>query len=141
MAQLEEVFQALNSLKEELYRLRRVEQEYHRLKREYEALLKQARIEGKGLTVKPEEGFYFCKDSGVYTGHSALNFKEFYEALDKLPPASIEFHTGRGDFEKWLRFIGMHGLAKKFETMRLSKLSGEPLRQRLVETMENAAEG
>ncbi len=138
MAQFEEVFQALSSLKEELYRLRRVEQEYRRLKREYEALLKQVRVEGRGLTVKPEEGFYFCKESGVYTGHSALNFEEFCEAFNKLPLKSIEFHSSRGDFEKWLRFIGMNDLAREFEAVRISNLSGEPLRQRLVEAMKKA---
>lgn len=136
MAQFEEVFQTLNSLKEELYRLRRVEQEYLRLKREYEALLKQVRIEGKGLTVKPEEGFYFCTNTGNYTGYSALNFEEFHETFYKVPLESIEFHMERGDFEKWLHFIGMQDLAREVEAIRTSKLSGENLRQKLAEAME-----
>jgi len=138
MAQFEEVFDALNSLKEELYRLRRVEQEHLRLKREYEALLKQVRAEGKGLTVKPEEGFYFCTEDGAYTGFSALNLEEFYEAFKKVPLKSIEFHAEREDFERWLNFIGKHDLAKEFETIRLSKLSGDVLRQKLIEIMDNA---
>ena len=85
MTQYEETLQVLDSLKEELCRLRRIEQEYLRLKREYEALLKQVRIEGQGLARNPEKGFYFCTASGVYIGRSALNIQEFYEAIKNLP--------------------------------------------------------
>ena len=36
MTQFEEVFDTLNSLKEELYRLRRIEQDYLKLKQKYD---------------------------------------------------------------------------------------------------------
>lgn len=136
MSQYEEAFKVINSLKEELHRLRRIEQEYRRLKREYEALLKQVEHEDKRLAVKPEEGFYFCTDDGVYTKYSALNFEEFYDALKKIPLKSIEFHTGRGDFEKWLTFIGMLDLAKEFENIKALNISGERLRLKLIEAMD-----
>jgi len=139
MSKYEEAFRVINNLKEELHRLRRIEQEYYRLKREYEALLEQVKREDKGLTVKPEEGFYFCIDIGVYTEYSALSFAEFYEVFKKIPLTSIEFHMRGGDFEKWLSFIGMQDLVKEFENIRASNISGENLRRRLIEVMDKAS--
>ena len=139
MSQYEEAFKVINSLKEELHRLKRIEQEYRRLKREYDALLEQVEHEEKrGLTVRPEEGFYFCTDDGVYTQYSALNFEEFYDALKKTPLKSVELHIGRGDFGKWLTFIGMPDLAKEFENIKALNISGESLRLKLIEATDKA---
>jgi hypothetical protein len=130
LSRYEEAFQALNNLRKELLRLRRIEQEYYRLKREYEILLER----------KKRDGFYFCIGPEVFTGHSAVNFEEFYEAFEKIPLNSIEFHMKRGDFESWLSFINMHELAQEFEKIKQSKLSGNALKQKLLELMEKVVE-
>jgi hypothetical protein len=135
VSQFDDVFQALYSLKEELYRLRNIEQEYLKLKLEYEALWAQV-IERKGLTVKHTRGFYFHTSPGVYTNYSAINVKEFYVAVKKVPLKSLEFHLERGDFEKWLSFICMDNLSKEVKTIRLSKLSGEALRRQLLKAID-----
>ena len=59
MTKVGEVFQALNSLKKELLRLRRIEQEYVLLKHKYNDLPQKSNPDVKGLTVKPEKGFFF----------------------------------------------------------------------------------
>jgi hypothetical protein len=137
LSRYEETFNVLDSLKEELFRLRRIEQEYRRLSQEYEALLKHVEHAEKiRAVVKPEEGFYFCTDDGVYTEYSALNLEEFNEALKNVPMRSIEYHMARGDFKSWLKYIGTPELAKEFEEAKALSLSGESLRSKLVEIIE-----
>jgi len=135
MAQFEEVFQALNSLKEELQRLRKVEQDYYRLKSEHEALKKRMKSAVKGKTQKTETRFYFYQKGDIYTGESASNLAEFREVFNKVPIQSIAFHNERGDFESWLSYVGHPNLAKQFKRIRLSKRSGEALRQKLMQIM------
>jgi hypothetical protein len=130
LSHYEEAFQALNNLNKELLRLRKIEQEYYRLKKEYEILLER----------KKREGFYFCRSPGIYTGHSAVNFEEFYEAFKQIPLASIEFHVKRGDFQSWLSFIHMPELAQEFEKTKQLNLSGNAIKQKLLELMDKAVE-
>lgn len=136
MAQFDEVFETLTALREELQRLRRIEQAYFKLRTEHEALQKKLKVKEKGLTVKPEEGFNFFTDLGTYTGYSAVNFEEFYQAFQRIPLESIEFHSQRGDFEKWLTVIGLDDLATKIETIKLLTLTGEDLKQSLLKVMD-----
>ncbi len=37
-----------------------------------------------------------------YTGVSASSLKEFMEKIMEVNVKSLEFHQGRGDFEKWI---------------------------------------
>ena len=59
------------------------------------------------------------------------------EALRKVGAKSVEFHNGRGDFEKWAE-ESLHDepLSDEFKEIRLSKARGEKLRTALAEAAE-----
>jgi len=83
--------------------------------------------------------FLFHTDVGeeYYTGIMAWSLKGFVRALEKLSVTSLEFHNGRGDFEKWAQ-ISLHDtrLAKKLRKIRLLGAKGEDLRKLLSEIAE-----
>ncbi|MBM5805478.1 MAG: hypothetical protein FJZ49_05385 [Candidatus Verstraetearchaeota archaeon] len=85
--------------------------------------------------VKPENAFYFCLEEGNYTGRNAQNLIQFYETLKTVEPKSIEFHTQRGDFEKWIRFLGDNILALQLARIRKKPLEGEKLREKICDTI------
>ena len=61
---------------------------------------------------------------------------DFVGVLSSIDIASIQFHTGRGDFENWLRMLGEDSLARQITGLNEKKLSGEQLRMRLVEVVK-----
>lgn len=137
MNQFEEVFDALDSLKEELRRLRRIEQDYLKLKHTYETLLnRQAQETDKGPT-ESAHGFYFYVDAETYTGYSAHTIDEFVEAVNNVPLQSLEFHIQRQDFENWLSFIGHPKLAQQVQSVREARKTGDKLKQSLLDLLDH----
>lgn len=81
-----------------------------------------------------EKGFYFYTDFGQYTGLMATSIEGFIQALEKAPIKSIEFHSKRRDYEKWIRHVlGSNELANGMEGLRRQAVTGEELRHGLIE--------
>jgi hypothetical protein len=59
--------------------------------------------------------------------------KGFARAIEKIGLKSIEFHSKRGDFEKWTEnSLHDNALTKELKNANLVKLRGEQLRKMLV---------
>jgi hypothetical protein len=85
--------------------------------------------------------FYFCDPSGSPNGRVAANLWEFNEMLKILPPATLEYHLKRGDFQKWLLEV-LHDeeLARRVQKLDTRGLLSETLQQMLVEVVHNRYE-
>jgi hypothetical protein len=81
------------------------------------------------MLLTSDRAFYFYTDTGQSTGKSALDLRQFSEALRTVDARSIEFHLYREDFEKWLNFIGENALALRVAKLRKDGLRGEPCRR------------
>jgi hypothetical protein len=83
------------------------------------------------------DGFHFFTSIGMYTGETAISLEHFTREIQTIPLESIEFHTKRGDFQKWIAStLGDDELAEEIGCIE-ENLSGEPLRKRLL-TVLNA---
>jgi len=100
-------------------------------------------LERKGVLsdVSADKAFYFNTDVGVYTGRCASNLASFCEILKDIEVRSIEFHMQRGDFEKWIRFLGDGALSREVAKLREGGLKGEALRAELVAAVSKRLEG
>jgi hypothetical protein len=88
-------------------------------------------------SVPVEKGFHFFTDLHKPTGLLATSIFDFAEQLKKVDLKSLEFHTKRGDFSKWLKdVIKDETLSNEFEKLRSLGLAGEKLRTRLVGTVD-----
>ncbi len=78
--------------------------------------------------------FHFHDESGRYLHQAAANLWEFRQRVEELPLSSIQHHLRRADFERWLREV-LHDdeLAHRVHRMRQGDLTGEPLRQALLD--------
>ena len=84
-------------------------------------------------SVPVEKGFHFFTDLQKPTGIFATSIFDFAEQLKKVDLKSLEFHTKRDDFSRWLRdVIKDDVLSGEFEKVRSLGLKGEKLRTRLV---------
>lgn len=83
-----------------------------------------------------EKAFYFFTSIGNYTGLSASSLKEFMEKINDVNVKSLEFHLGRGDFEKWVNEVLQDGeLASELRKLQRSNMSGADLRNQLYVTV------
>jgi hypothetical protein len=72
-------------------------------------------------TVPINNGFMFFTDIGEYTGEYATSLGDFCSKIETIPMASIAFHFGRGDYEKWSKdTLGDEYLAQKFSEIKRS---------------------
>lgn len=79
-----------------------------------------------------EEAFYFFTSIGNYTGLSASSLEEFLGMIKDVDVKSLEFHLFREDFEKWIsQTLGDNRLADDIKTLRVQKVAGNTLRDRL----------
>jgi predicted transcriptional regulator len=79
--------------------------------------------------------FYFAVDQP--TSVSAGSISEFYDGIEKVNAASLEFHLERGDFENWFRTaIGETGMADEFVKMKKAGLKCEDLRKTIAKALE-----
>ena len=63
----------------------------------------------------------------------ATSIFDFAEQLKKVDLKSLEFHTKRGDFSKWLKdVVKDDALSGDLEKLRSLGMKGERLRTRLV---------
>jgi len=86
--------------------------------------------------VSQERSFYFYLEEGRPLDVVARSMKEFGESLKKVDPKSLEFHLGRGDFEKWVYMLGDAELSKSLVKLRSSGFAGEKLRSELVRLVQ-----
>ncbi len=84
-----------------------------------------------------EKSFHFYANVGKPLNIHANNLQDFCDKISKIDTDSIEFHINRGDFETWLNELGDVELARKIELIRKKKPSGEELRGKVYETLEN----
>lgn len=77
--------------------------------------------------------FYTGVGEENYTGVMAWSLKGFLKALKKVETESIEFHSRRGDFERWAE-ASLHDkiLAEELKKIRLSGLKGQRLRNAII---------
>jgi hypothetical protein len=88
-------------------------------------------------SVPVEKGFHFFTEIRKPTGMFATSIFEFVDELKKVDLKSLEFHTQRNDFSKWLREVVRDDwLAKEFEKFQTLELTGDTLRARAVEITE-----
>jgi hypothetical protein len=88
-------------------------------------------------SVPSEKGFHFFTGLHMPTGVFATSIFDFLDALKKVDVKSLEFHLKRNDFANWLRqVIRDDSLASEFERLRDAALTGEKMRDRLVQVTE-----
>jgi hypothetical protein len=91
----------------------------------------------KILSPVPQDmAFHFYGDIDRPLGTSATSLNDFGAKLKSLDLTSVEFHTKRGDFEKWIYMLGDPELVKGFMKARESNLSGQKLRGELVRLVQ-----
>jgi hypothetical protein len=96
----------------------------------------------KGIVATPLETAFYCYTNfGQYAGLMATSMEGFIEALQKSPIESIEFHTKRRDYEKWVRgVLSLNELADDIEDLRRMDLTGEGLRHDLIKVTKKWAD-
>jgi len=85
--------------------------------------------------VTASEPFLFYTGVGkeYYTGMMVWSLKELTDILSKVSMRSLEFHTSRGDLEKWAeKSLHDEPLMMQLKEIRLSKVKGDELRRSLV---------
>jgi hypothetical protein len=64
----------------------------------------------------------------------------FTKAIRIVSTKSVEFHNNRGDFERWAdKSFHDTTLSEQLKKERLSKLSGEPLREAIIKDVKKAS--
>jgi len=84
-----------------------------------------------------DKAFHFYAGVGKPLSLYAHNLQDFGEKILKVNVDSIEFHMSRGDFEAWFAGLGDAELAKKVALLKEKKITGEELRRKLHEIVEN----
>lgn len=82
--------------------------------------------------VEPSRAFYFYRGIDSPVGDSAKSLREFLGRVRTVEAQSLEFHSERGDFERWVEMLGDQDLAKKLSAFRTSGAKGEQLRSKLT---------
>jgi predicted flap endonuclease-1-like 5' DNA nuclease len=82
------------------------------------------------------ESFFFYEEIGSYTNEFADSLSLFSKKLEKIPLKSIEFHSKRGDFEKWIKEkIEDKELTEKIRKISVKK-QGSNLRESIQKIIE-----
>lgn len=80
-----------------------------------------------------DKGFTFFYEFARPTNIVTHDLFEFAKALSSVPTQSLQYHTERGDFERWLsQVLGDKKLAERIMSIGEEKLIGEKLRKKLV---------
>ncbi len=83
-----------------------------------------------------DKGFNFYKAIDKPLDLHTYSLQDFASKLPKADPASIEFHSKRGDFENWFAGIGDMELAKKASILKERKAAMPDLSARLQRFVE-----
>jgi hypothetical protein len=84
-----------------------------------------------------DKAFHFYEGIGKPLDLYAYGLRDFCDKMLKVDVGSIEFHGGRGDFEAWFAGLGDVELARKTALLKEKRMTGEELRQRLHDIVEN----
>lgn len=79
----------------------------------------------------PEKAFYFYRNYDEPLGVSASSLVDFQNKLANVEPASVKFHTERGDFQNWLRMLGEIDSAEKIDSLKGQGIPPEEMRGRV----------
>ncbi len=80
-----------------------------------------------------DKGFTFFYEFARPTDRVAYDLNEFAKTLSSVPWQSLQYHTERGDFERWLsQVLGDKKLAESVKSISGMKFLGEKLRRKLV---------
>lgn len=91
----------------------------------------------RSVSIPVEKGFHFYYGLGEPSGIYALSMNDFLEQLKTVDVKSVQFHSDRNDFSKWLReILNDKSLADDFEQLHSAGSSAESVRTRLVELTE-----
>ncbi|MCS7114948.1 MAG: DUF5752 family protein [Nitrososphaerota archaeon] len=86
--------------------------------------------------VPDNNGFFFFRDIGQYIGVYAVSLADFCQKLKTVDLKSVEFHSKRGDFDKWIETtVGDAYLAEEIRKLERT-LNGEELRRAICMTVE-----
>ena len=129
MSNSEEAFRVIKEIQVEIIRLKQVESNFKKLQEEYEALRKQVE-KMHSLRVEP---FIFNVFGDQSINYIASSLDEFEHVLKVVPIETLEYHFNRGDFESWLKFIGLEDMELVFSSIRKENLFGEALRKRILD--------
>jgi len=84
-----------------------------------------------------ERGFTFFYEFARPTQLTVHSLEELHSSLKVVDVGSVEFHTERGDFERWVRHvIGDTILADRLRDIVNQKLYGEALRKKTANVIE-----
>ena len=87
--------------------------------------------------VPVEKAFYFYIGTDRPLPVSARSLGEFSDKIKTVESTSLEYHTERQDFEKWVVMLGDDLLAKKLTDVRRSKAQGDALRAKLYNSTKS----
>src|SRR5438876_22039 len=93
-------------------------------------------MRGQAQERQPEEAFYFFVEVGRPTGTSATSLDDFITKLRSVEIQSVEFHTSRGDFERWIQMLGDDRLSGQLGKVKEDGLAQEDLRKRTIDVLE-----
>jgi len=94
-------------------------------------------------TIAADEPFLFYTGIGEkhFTGTMAWSLKGFLKAVREVSTKSLEFHSNRGDLEKWAeKSLQDKALAEQLKKGRVSKLNGEALRKAIINAVKSRLE-
>lgn len=86
--------------------------------------------------VQPNEGFHFYRAIDSPLNSSARSLKDFLGHVKTVEAQSLDFHTGRQDFERWVAMLGDQALVEKLSAIRVAGIQGDKLRSRLYMTVK-----
>jgi hypothetical protein len=84
-----------------------------------------------------DKEFHFYADIGKPLSLYAHGLQDFRDKILEVGVDSVEFHVNRGDFEAWFAGLGDVELARKTGLLKEKKMTGEELRRRLHEIVED----
>jgi hypothetical protein len=84
-----------------------------------------------------EKAFHFYAGIGKPLNYYARDLQDFCDKILKVSVDSVEFHVNHGDFEAWFTGLGDVELARKTALLKEKKMSGEELRRKLHDIVEN----
>lgn len=82
--------------------------------------------------------FYTGTGPDKFTQLFACSLADFRGKANQIDPKSLEFHVQRDDVSRWLKdVLDEPALAREFERLKSSGISGEVLRTRIIRLLDN----
>lgn len=87
--------------------------------------------------VSDKTAFNFYEDMDKPLDISATSLEEFYRSIKQVCSESIDFHTYRGDFERWLGdVLNDKEIANEVTALKTKSFQGEKLRKALLKAID-----